>query len=846
MVNGNGKRIPTHIELRGANENNLKNVDVDIPLNSFVAICGVSGSGKSTLAMDVLYAEGSRRYLQSLSTYTRRRIGQTSRPNVESIKFLPSAIALRQRPVVPNIRSTVGTMSEVLNILRLAFSRLGSHVCPNGHRQSPSFDVAHTCETHCSICNTKFNPPGAEDFAFNSGGACPKCHGTGEIEEINESALIGDENKTIRDGAVQGWRVPGSFFYVPTAEKLGIPVDIPYKDLTDNQKEIVLHGPRKDKIPVVVRSNSGQEFKLEATYLNAADAVHHAYNKTESESVRSRLADKFYHVGKCPVCNGSRFAPRLLNTLLDGKNIAEVSSLSLIDLREFAKSVPDKLPAVMKPFAEKLMGEVLYGLKPLLELGLSYLSLDRSGNSLSTGELQRIQLARTLKNETTGVLYVLDEPSIGLHPINVDGLINVFHQLIDQGNSLIVVDHDLDILRRADWLIELGTGAGRLGGNIISEGTVERIEKFSQKNKSVIGPYISGEETLLVRNLSKEKCSTAISAPNKIILNVNEIYTLKNLQVEFPIGKLTAVTGVSGSGKSTLILDCLVPAINSVLKKKDLPQHINSVELSGAKRVVMIDAVPVGKNTRSTVATYSGIFDEIRSIFAETPAAMSRNMNAGYFSYNLKSGVCSTCAGTGEISLDIQYLPDMDIKCPDCNGKRYSKEVLSVKWKGFNIAEILELSIDEAIEIFKNYSSIQEKLNSLSGLGLGYLKLGESTPQLSGGEAQRLKLVSEMGKNQKGTLFVFDEPTTGLHPKDIRKLLQVIDSLIRNGGTVIVIEHDLDIIANADHIIDMGPEGGRNGGKIIATGSPAEICSDNSSFTGRYLKKYARNYGIFW
>ena len=851
------KHIPDHIELRGAKENNLKNIDINIPLNSFVAICGVSGSGKSTLAMDVLYAEGSRRYLQSLSTYTRRRIGQTSRPNVESVRFLPSAIALRQRPVVPNVRSTVGTMSEVLNIWRLAFSRLGSHVCPNGHRQPPSFDVAHICETRCSICDTKFNPPGAEDFAFNSGGACPKCHGTGEIEEINENALIGDENKTIRDGAVRGWRVPGSFFYVPTAEKLGIPVDIPYKNLTDDQKEMVLHGPRKDKIPVVVKSNSGQEFKLEATYLNAADAVHHAYSKTESETVRSRRAAKFYHIGRCPMCNGSRFAPRLLNTLLDGKNIAEISSLSLIDLKKFAESVPDKLPTVMKSFAEKLMGEVIYGLKPLLELGLSYLSLDRSGNSLSTGELQRIQLARTLKNETTGVLYVLDEPSIGLHPINVDGLINVFHQLIAQGNSLVVVDHDLDILRRADWLIELGQGAGRLGGNVVFEGTVEQIERISEQNRnidktekisefneskqrrSVIAHYLSGKESLLVRNSEKK-------SSKQIYLSVNEIYTLKNLQVEFPIGKLTAVTGVSGSGKSTLILDCLVPAINSVLKKTDLPQHISAVELSGIKRVVMIDAVPVGKNTRSTVATYSGIFDEIRSVFAETPAATSRNMNAGHFSHNLKSGVCSTCMGTGEISLDIQYLPDMDIVCPDCGGQRYSKEVLAIKWKGLNIAEILELSIDEAIETFKNHQNIREKLNSLSGLGLGYLKLGESTTQLSGGEAQRLKLVSEMGKNQKGTLFVFDEPTTGLHPKDIRKLLQVIDSLICNGGTVIVIEHDLDMIANADHIIDMGPEGGSKGGKIIATGSPSEICADISSITGRYLKKYAGNYGILW
>lgn len=832
----NTKNIPTHIEVCGANENNLKNIKIDIPLNSFVAVCGVSGSGKSTLAIGVLYAEGSRRYLQSLSTYTRRRIGQTARPNVEYIRYLPSAIALKQRPVVPSIRSTVGTMSEALNILRLSFSRLGSHVCPNGHRQKPSFDMAQLGSMTCSACGTKFNPPSAEEFAFNSAGACPKCHGTGEIENIDESALIGDENKTIREGAVRGWRVPGSFFYAITAEQTGIPIDIPYKNLTDKQKEIVLHGKRIDKIPVTIKSNAGKEFKLEATFLNAADAVHHAYNGTESESIRSRLAAKFYHVDKCPECNGSRFAPHLLNTLLGGKNIAEVSALSLNELQDFTKSVQKEFSDEMKPLAFKLMDEIRYGLKPLLELGLSYLSLDRAGNSLSTGELQRIQLSRTLRNETTGVLYVLDEPSIGLHPINVEGLVNVFQELLSQGNSLIIVDHDLDILRKADWLIEMGIGAGKMGGNVIAGGDVNSIE--NNKN-SVIGTYLSGKEPLLVRNFSKKDFG-------RINLEINHIYTLQNLNVSFPLQKLTAITGVSGSGKSTLILECLIPAIDSILKSQKLPSHINNVDSHGIKRIVTVDAVPIGKNARSTVATYSGIFDEIRQIFRELPESISKKMDAGYFSYNLKSGVCKTCGGTGEISLDIQYLPDMDLECPDCHGKRYSEEVLSVKWKDLNISDILKLSVDDASEIFSENSNIQEKLKSLSGLGLGYLKLGESTTQLSGGEAQRLKLVSEMGKNQKGTLFIFDEPTTGLHPKDIRKLLQVLDSLITNGGTVIAIEHDLDIISNADYIIDMGPEGGDFGGQIVAQGHPQEICKNPKSITGKYLKKYVKDYGLNW
>ena len=831
------KVIPENIEVRGAKVNNLKNVDLNIPLNQFVAICGVSGSGKSTLATDVLYAEGSRRYLQSLSTYTRRRIGQTARPNVESIRFLPSAIALRQRPIVPGVRSTVGTMSEVLNILRLSFSRLGSHVCPNGHRQLPSFDMAQLGEMICSECHQKFNPPAAEDFAFNSAGACPTCHGTGEVEEIDESALIGDVNKTIREGAVLGWRVPGSFFYAMTAEQLGIPIDIPYKDLTEEQKNKVLHGKRVDKIPVTFSVSSGKGYTLEATFLNAADAVHHAYNGTESETVRSRLAEKFYHIGKCPTCNGSRFAPHLLKVLIADKNIAEVSALSLSELKDFINIVPNWIPQVMRPMAEKLMGEVFYGLKPLLDLGLSYLSLDRAGGSLSTGELQRIQLARTLKNETTGVLYVLDEPSIGLHPTNVEGLVNVFDALLKQGNSLIIVDHDLDILRKADWLIEMGVGAGKMGGTIVSEGDVHFVE--NHKN-SVIGPYLSGKEPLLVRKTLKNKQNKQIS------IDIDEIYTLKNLNATFPVGELTAVTGVSGSGKSTLIFECLIPAINATIRKQHLPSHVKNVDTSGIKRVVMVDAVPVGKNTRSTVATYSGILDDIRPIFASTPEAQAKSWNAGHFSYNLKTGACKTCSGTGEISLDIQYLPDMDLVCPDCGGKRYSNEVLTVKWKGLNIAEVLDLSVDDALEIFKDIASIHEKLSSLAGLGLGYLKLGESTTQLSGGEAQRLKLVSEMGKSQKGTLFVFDEPTTGLHPKDIRKLLQVLDSLIDNGGTVIVIEHDLDIISNADYIIDMGPGGGNDGGHIVATGSPSEICKNESSLTGKYLNEYVKKYGVNW
>lgn len=836
-MNSNNKNyLPTSIEVKGARMNNLKNIDVNVPLNEFVAICGVSGSGKSTLAMDVLYAEGSRRYLQALSTYTRRRLTQNARPVVDSIKYLPSAVALRQRPIVPGVRSTVGTMSEILNVLRLAFSRLGSHMCPHGHSIEPTLEIAQFNRLTCPVCGEVFSPLSAEDFAFNSRGACPDCHGTGEKEEINDESLIGDVNKTIREGAVLGWRVPGAHLQMPTAEAWGIPLDIPFKDLTSEQKEFVLHGKKDVKIPVTFNMPDGRTHTLEAQYLNAADAVIHAFTKTDSEKTRAMLAEKYFHIGKCHTCNGSRFAPHLMGTLLCGKNIAEVCALPLCELKEFAKKVPLNLEEKMRPMAEKLMGELIEGLEPLIELGLSYLSLNRGGGTLSTGELQRIQLARTLKNETTGVLYVLDEPSIGLHPSNIEGLLNVFNNLLKQGNSLIVVDHDIDIIKKSDSLIEIGYGAGKAGGTIISQGSVEEV---CNNENSIIGGYLSGKEKLIVRENNNK-------TNKQINMSIGSIYTLNDVEVSIPTNKITAITGVSGSGKTTLILDCLIPAIKATIKKESLPSHVKSIDTTGIKKLVVVDAVPVGKNTRSTLATYSGIFDEIRDIFASLSESKKRRWDAGNFSYNVEKGACPSCSGTGQISLDIQYLPEMDLTCPDCGGRRYNEEILNVKWNDYSIADVLDLSVEDAVSVFKDYPSISSKLQSLAGLGLGYLKLGEPTPQLSGGEAQRLKLVSEMGKNQKGTLFVFDEPTTGLHPKDIRMLLQVFDSLLKEGGTIIVIEHDLDMIANSDYVIDMGPGGGNDGGKIVALGKPCEICKNKDSLTGKHLKEYVKKYDLDW
>lgn len=828
---GKETSIPTTIEVRGARVNNLNNIDVDIPLHQFVSICGVSGSGKSSLAMGVLYAEGARRYLETLSTYTRRRIEQAPPPEVDSIRFLPSALALRQRPNVPGVRSTVGTISETLNVLRLMYSRLGSHVCPCGHRVPPSLSMAQTGKIVCPQCSVKVNIPSAEAFAFNSEGACPACHGTGEVVAINPDTLIGDQNKTIRDGAVAGWRIPGGVMYPLAAQQLGVRVDIPFKDLTDKEIDVVLHSkPCKISIGVNDRKDA-----LEVNYFNAHDAVMQLYNKTESENNRSRL-NKFFRVSTCPTCKGTRFAPQMLDSLIAGKNIAEVSCLTLEELMRFTETICPSLPREMNLLSEKLVHKLQAYLQPLILLGLDYLSLDRNGNTLSTGELQRLQLSRTLRNETTGVLYVLDEPSIGLHPANMEGLFDVFYGLVSQGNSLIVVDHDIDVLSKSEYLIELGPGAGRMGGTVLSTGSVKKI---ADNKHSLIGPYLKGTAALTVR----QSCSSEeMFGKGCIHIEVSKLHNLQNIQADFPVGRLTVVTGLSGAGKTALVLDSVIPAIEVAIKRKPLPAHVKKMDRAGIQRVVAVDAVPIGKNERSTVATYSGIFDHVRELFAATDAAVLQNWDAGHFSHNTKGGVCETCGGTGRVSVDVQFLPDIDLTCPVCKGKRYNNETLAVKWKGYSIYDILSLTLENALNVFHSEPAIYARLEAFVNLGLGYLTLGEATPLLSGGEAQRLKLVSEMGKIQKGTLFVFDEPTTGLHPQDIRTLIKVFDALQAAGGTIIAIEHDLDLIAHADYVIDMGPRGGVHGGHITASGTPAEICSTENSLTGRYLTMYLQKY----
>ncbi|MDA5388864.1 excinuclease ABC subunit UvrA [Loigolactobacillus backii] len=828
--------IPKQIEVSGAHVNNLKNLSVSIPLNQFVAISGLSGSGKSSLAMGVLYAEGARRYLDSLSTYTRRRISQVGKADVDSVRHLPAALALRQRPNVPNLRSTVGTMTESFNILRLLFSRLGSHVSPNGQRVKPSLRVAEGLTLKAGD-GTTFQPPGAESFAFNSTGACPTCHGTGQIRQIIAARLIPDDRLTIRQGAIASWKLPGRNFMQFVVQTIGVNIDTPFRDLSKKDQAIVLYGEKK-KYAINIPTSTGKIFHMDnAQFENAFAAVEDSLATTHNERAIQRL-NRFYDFTTCPTCHGNRFNPKLLQSQLAGKNIAEVCAIEIKDLPAFAATIVPQLPANMAKIGTNLVGEFKTSLAPLLDLGLDYLTLGRSGMTLSTGELQRIQLSRTLRSETTGVLYVLDEPSIGLHPANVTGLVKILRQLVAQGNSLIAVDHNTGLIGAADQIIEIGPGAGKKGGTILDQGSVAEIKKNPH---SLIGPFLTGKTPLITR---KQVPKEHIFDQGTIKLHVKRRFNLNNVTASFPVGQLTAVSGFSGAGKTTLILDSLLPAIQAQAQEQPLPQHVDQLESGGIKRAVMIDSTPVGKNVRSTVATYSGVFDKIRQAFAATTTAKQQHFGAAHFSYNTLTGACPTCHGTGQISLDVQYLPDIVETCPTCKGSRYNPETLTVKWHDMTIADVLTLSVDEAIPKLKTLTSVVSRLKSLQDMGLGYLKLGEATPTLSGGEAQRLKLVSSMGQKQMGTLFVFDEPSVGLHPLDIRTLIHVFDQLLATGATIITIEHDLDIIANADYVVDVGPRGGTAGGKIVATGTPREVANQKNSITGQYLAKHLKQFGV--
>ena len=826
---------PDRIEVRGARVHNLKDIDASIPLNRLVGIAGVSGSGKSSLALGVLYAEGSRRYLEALSTYTRRRLTQAGRASVDEVLHVPAALALHQRPSVPGVRSTFGTSTELLNSLRLLFSRAGSHVCPNGHRVPPTLNVAAERPITCPVCGVEFFGPGAEDLAFNSGGACPECDGTGIVRTVDLDSLVPDEGLAIDEGAVAPWSTLMWDLMKQVAREMGVRTDVPFNQLTPAERDIVFSGPAEKKHILYKAKKTDTFAELDFTYYNAVYTVENALAKVKDEKGLGRVA-RFLKQGVCPECDGTRLSPEARLPQVAGIDLAEASAKTLDELVAWTDAVPDGLAPEMRPMAHNIVESFQHTARRLVDLGLGYLALDRAGSTLSTGERQRVQLARAVRNRTTGVLYVLDEPSIGLHPSNIDGLVEVMRDLLADGNSVVMVDHDTRILAAADWLVEMGPGAGADGGRIVAQGTLAEVEA---NPASLIGGFLSGEETVRVR----ERVPAAdVFAHGSIELATEALHTVKPLEVAIPRGRLTAVTGVSGSGKTTLVLESLIPSLVANASGAKLPAHVKRIEAAGIERANLIDATPIGSNVRSTVATYAGVHDELRRAFARTPEAKAAGLKAGDFSYNTGKLRCPECDGTGSISLDVQFLPDVDITCPVCGGSRYAPEASRIhraaegcEDPGCTLPQFMAMTVDEARTPASGLKKARARLDTLHRLGLGYLTLGEATPALSGGEAQRLKLASEMGRAQDDAVFVFDEPTIGLHPLDVRTLLGVFERLVEQGATVVVIEHDLDVIANADYVVDLGPGGGASGGRIVAVGTPEQVADNPESVTGRYL-----------
>lgn len=824
---------PDKIIVHGARVHNLKNIDVEVPLNRIVGIAGVSGSGKSSLALGVLYAEGSRRYLESLSTYTRRRMTQASRADVDEVLYVPASLAMHQRPGIPGIRSTFGTGTELLNSLRLVYSRLASHRCPNGHYLQPSLNVAAGLELVCPECGEHFFAPSAEELSFNSQGACPTCDGTGTVRTVDESTLVPDETLSIDEGAVAPWNTLMWSLMTDVCREMGVRTDIPFNQLTDKERDIVFHGPAEKKHIFYKSKNTNQAGELDFTYYNAVYTVQNALAKVKDEKGMKRV-EKFLKTEPCPDCGGTRLSKAARAPLVRGIPLSEACGMTLTELVGWVKGIPETLPEEMRPMAVNICESFLDASRRLLDLGVGYLSLDRAASTLSTGERQRMQLARAVRNRTTGVLYVLDEPSIGLHPANIEGLAGVMHDLVADGNSVVLVDHDIQILSRSDYMIEMGPGAGSKGGRVIAEGTIKDIEKTPE---SRIGPFLSGKEGTGVRQRAAHE---VLYGKGMIHLSTDAIHTVKPLEVDIPKGCLTVVTGVSGSGKTTLVLESLIPGLQSLISRSRPPGHVKDVKADGIRQVKLIDASPIGINIRSTVATYANVHDELRKVYAKTPDAKKAGYRDGDFSYNTGKLRCPTCDGTGVISLDVQFLPDVDIPCPDCRGSRYSRAAYTVRRENaagefYSLPELMDMDVSDALAACNDLKTVRQRLQVLQELGLGYLTLGEQTPGLSGGEAQRLKLASEMGRGQEDSVFVFDEPTIGLHPSDVQTLLQVFQSLVDHGATVIVIEHDLDVIRNADYIIDMGPGGGSEGGRIVATGTPEQIKACPESITGRYI-----------
>jgi excinuclease ABC subunit A len=705
-------------------------------------------------------------------------------------------------------------------------SRLGSHVCPNGHRVEPSVATIGIAIV-CPVCGVTFEHPGAESFAFNSTGACPACDGLGVRSEVNVEALVPDQEKTIEQGAVLPWNSGGRRLSMYAAGEQGVRLDVPFRRLTKREREIVYSGPPVKCQVTLASGRTGRSVQLTVNYDNAVAAVERSLH---SENARTRqLTERFTHTSVCSVCGGTRLRPEALASLLGGLNLAEMSALDLAALREFTSALPAGLPVAIARMTDGLLAELDGRLAPVLDVGLAYLTLDRAGSTLSTGERQRIELTSTVRASTTGMLYVLDEPSVGLHPSNVPGLLRTIRALVANGNSVVIVEHERELIRTADWVIELGPGPGVNGGELIAEGRPVDLE---HNPNSVIGPYLAGTATV------SRDLRAADGDGQRIEIEVSDLFNLRDVRASIPLYQLTGVAGPSGAGKTALILDSLVPALRALLSAAALPSHVRHLETGGIRQVVEIDASPIGQNARSTPATYSGAFDEIRRLFASSGVARRRRWKPGHFSFNTREGQCPTCLGLGHIDLDVQYLPDIPITCPTCRGARFNEATLEVRVDGKTIADVLEMSVDDALEHFAAQARVIGVLRPVREVGLGYLRLGEPTPSLSGGESQRLRIASRLRSSQHGALYVFDEPTTGLHPRDVATLTGVFDRLMDAGATIVVIDHDLDLLAACDYVIDIGPGAGPEGGRIVAMGTPQEVAASPKSVTGPWLADY--------
>ncbi|GMA07490.1 UvrABC system protein A [Tetragenococcus halophilus subsp. flandriensis] len=932
-----------NIVIHGARAHNLKNIDVTIPRDELVVVTGLSGSGKSSLAFDTLYAEGQRRYVESLSSYARQFLGQMDKPDVDSIDGLSPAISIDQKTTSKNPRSTVGTVTEINDYLRLLYARVGHPICPNDHveitSQSPEqmvdqvlelpersriqllapvisqkkgqhkktleqvqkegyvrvrvdneiYDITEVPELEknkkhdiaivvdrivikegirsrlfdslesalrlsdgyaivdvidgedmlfsehysCPYCGFTVGELEPRLFSFNAPfGACPECDGLGVKLEVDIDLVVPDQTKTLRQGAIVPWNPISSQYYPQMLEQacqdFGIDMDTPFEKLTKEEKDIVLHGSNGRHFHFHYQNDFGNVRDVDMPFEGVMVNIKRRYHETNSDFTRDQMRLYMTEL-TCQLCHGYRLNDKALSVKINGEHIGEVSDLAINYAYDFVEGL--KLSQQEQMIAQPIVKEIGDRLSFLQNVGLDYLTLSRSAGTLSGGEAQRIRLATQIGSNLSGVLYILDEPSIGLHQRDNDRLLGSLKKMRDLGNTLIVVEHDEDTMRSADYLIDVGPGAGDYGGEIVASGTPEQV---AENPHSLTGEYLSGRREIPLPKKRRK------GNKKNITLTGAQENNLKNINVKFPLGKFITVTGVSGSGKSTLINDILRKALAQRLNKNSKkPGKFKKITgFENIEKIIDIDQSPIGRTPRSNPATYTSVFDDIRELFAQTNEAKIRGYKKGRFSFNIKGGRCEACKGDGIIKIEMHFLPDIYVPCEVCHGKRYNSETLEVHYKGKNISEVLDMTVDDAFDFFQNIPKISRKLQTIVDVGLGYVKLGQPATTLSGGEAQRMKLASELQKNSNGkNFYILDEPTTGLHSDDILRLLQVLDRLVDAGNTVLVIEHNLDVIKSADHVIDLGPEGGENGGTIIATGTPEQIAATPDSYTGQYLKK---------